>query len=213
MKKVITVLLVLALAITAVTAANIKVGAELGYGVDFLKLSGKNDGGKVSYKLLNRGIAANLTGEYGFNDNLGIKLSAGVMYAFKAKNLSNSEINTIINKNSGLYFDLILDGKYSFNINEKFAVSSLAGVEMVYGYLMKNGNEDDKENKNLALGVNAGIEASYMIIDNLYISGGVSASWMFVNISKALNDIKKDMSNSHLNSFFIRPYVGAQYAF
>ncbi len=213
MKKVITVLLVLALAITAVTAANIKVGAELGYGVDFLKLSGKKDGGKVSYKLLNRGIAANLTGEYGFNDNLGIKLSAGVMYAFKAKNLSNSEINTITNKNSGLYFDLILDGKYSFNINEKFAVSSLAGVEMVYGYLMKNGNEDDKKNKNLALGVNAGIEASYMIIDNLYINGGVSASWMFVNISKALNDIKKAMSNSHLNSFFIRPYVGAQYAF
>ena len=216
MKKVITVLLVLALAITALSAANIKVGAELGYGVDILKFSGKKNDTKISQKYLNRGIAANITGEYGFNDNFGIKLSAGVMYGFKAKVTSNSgDDSSAANapKNSGLYLDLILDGKYSFNINEKFAVSSLAGVEMLYGYLLKKGNADDKAAKNLALGINAGLEVSYMIIDNLSINGGVSASWMFVNTNKSVNDMKKASSNAHLNNFYIRPYVGAQYAF
>ena len=217
MKKVITVLLVLALAITALSAANIKVGAELGYGVDILKVSGKNGDTKISQKYLNRGIAANITGEYGFNDNFGIKLSAGVMYGFKAKvtssNSDDGSNDKYAPKNSGLYLDLILDGKYSFNINEKFAVSSLAGVEMLYGYLLKKGNADDKAAKNLALGINAGLEVSYMIIDNLSINGGVSASWMFVNTNKSINDMKKASSNAHLNNFYIRPYVGAQYAF
>ncbi len=226
MKKVITVLLVLALAITAVTAANIKVGAELGYGVDIFKATKMNDGEKeFANYYLNRGIAANLTGEYDFNDSFGVKLSAGIMYAFKPYNkyvASNNEgkyKKMDSAKNSGLYFDVILDAKYSFNLNEKFALSALAGVELVSGHYVKYGDKNvDKKTNNVGIGLNVGAEVSYMIIDNLYINGGVSGSWMFVNINKYKEflDITACGTSTMTylyKSFYIRPYVGAQYAF
>lgn len=221
MKKVLTVLLVLVLAVSAVSAAKVKVGAELGYGIDILKASGKMDEMKGSYTYLNNGITANLTGEYDLNEELGVKLSAGVMYGFKAKIIeklgSDKEITTCP-KNSGIYFDVLLDAKYSFNFSKQFAVAGLGGVEMVYGHFTKSGDKEaDKETKNLAFGVNAGVEVSYMVIDNLYINGGVSVSWLFVNTNKILNEMKKAAKESggkiSINSFYIRPYVGATYAF
>ena len=220
MKKVLTVLLVLALAITALSAADIKVGAELGYGVDIFKVTAKEDGEKKwDNYFLNRGIAANLTGEYDFNDSFGVKLSAGIMYAFKPYGKRDkAKYGKLVDKNSGLYFDVILDAKYSFNLNEKFALSALAGVELVSGHYIKGSIADDKKTNNVGIGLNVGAEVSYMIIDNLYINGGVSGSWMFVNKNKyeeALGAGSLAASNPtyYYNSFYIRPYVGAQYAF
>ncbi len=224
MKKVLTVLLVLALAITTVSSANIKVGAEVGFGIDNIKYNYKKGGSTASEKkvsLVNKGISANLTGEYGFNDNLGVKLSAGVMYGFKAKeDPAKEEGETGELKNSGIFFDVLVDAKYSFNISEKLSVSGLGGVEVLYGNLKKSSTGMDKDNKNtnLALGVNAGLEVGYKLIDNLSINGGVSASWMFVNTGKWKKSMTPD-SNQQGDKFaiksnlYIRPYVGAQYAF
>ena len=215
MKKVLTVLLVLALAITALSAANIKVGAEVGFGIDTIKYTGKKSGSEQKHSLVNKGISANLTGEYGFNDNLGVKLSAGVMYGFKAKEDSKES-----DKNSGIFFDVLVDAKYSFNISEKLSLAGLGGVEVLYGNLKKSSTGMDSENKNtnFALGVNAGLEVAYKLIDNLSINGGVSASWMFVNIGKWMDSKKKHYSGSGDTfalkyNLYIRPYVGAQYAF
>ena len=214
MKKVLTVLLVLALAITALSAANIKVGAEVGFGIDTIKYTGKKSGTEKKHSLVNKGISANLTGEYGFNDNLGVKLSAGVMYGFKAKEDSKKS-----DKNSGIFFDVLVDAKYSFNISEKLSLAGLGGVEVLYGNLKKSSSGVDSENKNtnFALGVNAGLEVAYKLIDNLSINGGVSASWMFVNTGNWMKHNKKMLNAGDKfavkYNLYIRPYVGAQYAF
>ncbi len=218
MKKVLTVLLVLALAITALSAANIKVGAEVGFGIDTIKYTGKKSGSEQKHSLVNKGISANLTGEYGFNDNLGVKLSAGVMYGFKAKEDSKKS-----DKNSGIFFDVLVDAKYSFNISEKLSLAGLGGVEVLYGKLNKSSSSSEstpsnEKSTNLALGVNAGLEVAYKLIDNLSINGGVSASWMFVNIGKWMDSKKNHYSGSGDTfalkyNLYIRPYVGAQYAF
>ncbi len=219
MKKVLTVLLVLALAITAVSSANIKVGAEVGFGIDNIKYNyKKSSSSEKKVLLLNKGISANLTGEYGFNDNLGVKLSAGVMYGFKAKeDPAKEEGETGELKNSGIFFDVLVDAKYSFNISEKLSVSGLGGVEVLYGNLKKS-DKDKEKNTNLALGVNAGLEVAYKLIDNLSINGGVSASWMFVNTGKWKKSMESFCDGSGdkfaiKSNLYIRPYVGAQYAF
>ena len=121
-----------------------------------------------------------------------------------------------------MYFDFATDFKYSIPVNKDFALSGLAGIEMLYGSLSReSGLTDDekKMTKNFALGLNVGLEASFEVIENLYINGGVTGAWFFVNKCEAIETMKDAMNMFGANvkmsssSFYIRPYLGATYAF
>lgn len=227
MKKLFAIIFISVLVVAGLSA-NFKVGAELGWGFDFynlkMSISGSDESGKETIK--NSGLALNLVGEYDFDESMGIKASAGLMFAGKAKAVESgsgkSGEEQVTSEKSGLYFDFATDFKYSIPVNKDFALSGLAGVEMLYGYLAK-GSEIEKElqekYKNFSFGLNVGLEASFEVIENLYINGGVTGAWFFVNKCEAIETMKDAMNMFGANvkmsssSFYIRPYLGATYAF
>lgn len=232
-KKVLVGLLVLALAVAGLSAKDlgIKVGGELGWGIDIARMRIEEDDGYNSKtKAVNNGFAANLTGEYDFNETWGVKASFGMMFAGKT-NLKHSDSegdswSQKLTENAGLYIDFAVDGKYTYAINDKISVSGLAGFELVSGYLAKgkgllgtslgtrSSDEDLSIFKNTAIGVNGAVEGSYKVTDKITVSGGVSAAWFFINTTK-LVDYFKDLDDvvKGVASFYIRPYVGATYSF
>ena len=232
MKKLFAIIFISVLVVAGLSA-NFKVGAELGWGFDFynLKMSSSVAGVSIKGEMLfkNNGPALNLVGEYDFNESMGIKASAGLMFAGKAKAVESesgkSGETQEASERSGLYFNFATDFKYSIPVNKNFALSGLAGVEMLYGYLAK-GSEIEKElqekYKNFSFGLNVGLEASFEVIENLYINGGVTGAWFFVNKNEMVEETKNAMNsinslggsgNISTSNFYIRPYLGATYAF
>ncbi len=226
-KKVLAVLLVLAIAVTAVSAkeVGVKVGAELGWGFDTVKstLTTKILGSSSSEvtKYYNNGFAANLTAEYDFNEYFGVKASFGLMFAGQAKaKTGDSDKEEIGTEKSGTYIDAALDAKYSIALSDTLTLGALAGVEIVNGYIyMTSSSDANKYLSNFAFGLNAGAELSYDIAKNIDINFGCTAAWFFVNNADALEG--KSVENAKLDSgisykstsFFVRPYVGCTYAF
>lgn len=225
-KKVLVTLLVIALALVSVSAKDlgIKVGGELGWGFESLifKVSDGNEEWKGE-KVKNNGFSVNLTGEYDFNKNWGVKASFGMMFAGKASaSVGNYATGWndwfSLKEKSGLFIDFAVDAKYTYSINKNISVSGLAGIELLSGYLAKTGDEEtDEKNNNFALGINAGVEGSYLIADNISLNAGANFSWMFVNNCETFDSIRDDASEDgskcSIHGFYIRPYVGATYAF
>ncbi len=218
-KKVLVTLLVIALALVSVSAKDlgIKVGGELGWGIQngsakFSKGSTTFEGIKES----NNGFAINLTGEYAFDKNWSVKADMGLMFAGKTKLTIDGESGNA-KENSGVYFDLAVDGKYTYAINKQFSVSGLAGIEMVSGYLAKTGEEDDEELQNVGIGLNLGVEGGYNLNDKITITAGFDFAWLFINTNKFINDLAKEVKDeggkATITNLYVRPYVGATYAF
>ena len=232
-KKCLVILLVLALALTGLCAkdSGFKVGGQLGWGFDYGKMKTVAEDDTTTYTSKNNGFALNLTGEYDFNKNWAVRANLGMMLAGKASCAFKTDAFNA-GKRSGLYIDFALDGKYTFVINEKVSLSALSGLEVVAGYLAKDIKEglggcalassessySDSNFYNVAFGVNLGLEGSYKLTDKISIVGGATGSWLFVNSSKFVATVKKAVEGDSgtkfsAASFYIRPYVGAQYAF
>ena len=218
-KKVLVTLLVIALAIVSVSAKDlgIKVGGELGWGIQTGSIKGESQSyDSDDMKTTNNGFSLNLTGEYAFDKNWSVKADMGLMFAGKA-NVSIESASRTAEKASGAYFDFAVDGKYTYAINKQFSVSGLAGIEMIYGYLAKFGTSDDEDNKNFGMGVNFGVEGGYNLDDKITITAGFDFSWLFINSNKEINDMAKKTKDAGgkvtIVNLYMRPYVGATYAF
>ena len=232
-KKVIAVLLVLVLVAGAVSAkeVGVKVGAELGWGFDIVKstLTTKvlSKSTSTVSKYYNNGFAGNLTAEYDFNEYFGLKASFGLMFAGQTKTSSKTgdsdEVTATRDEKAGTYIDAALDAKYTVKLADSLSLSALAGVELVSGHVLKTDSDDlNKDYKNLAFGLNAGVEFSYEVAKNVNLNVGFSAAWLFVNNAKALKESgsstviggKTLTSASYkASSLYFRPYVGCTYAF
>ena len=222
-KKVLVTLLVIALALVSVSAKDlgIKVGGELGWGIQTGSIKGESQSyDSDDMKTTNNGFSLNLTGEYAFDKNWSVKADFGLMFAGKAKSEMAGEDISDVMESSGLYIDFAVDGKYTYAINKQFSVSGLAGVELVSGYLakIKNADEDDlKELKNTGFGINLGVEGGYNLNDDITIVAGFDFSWLFINTNAMVKDAKEDAKKYgyklSVANFFMRPYVGATYAF
>ena len=232
-KKVLAVFLVLVLAVSGLFAKDlgIKVGGQLGWGFDIGRMSNtESDGDKTVIKTKNNGFAFNVTGEYDFDQNWGVKANFGMMFAGKtnfvtlhSKNPSDND-DRKATEAAGLYVDFAVDAMYTYAINDKISVAGHAGLELVAGQLLKNmsairtGKSDDSDPDlyNVAFGLNLGAEGSYKITDEISVVGGVTGAWFFVNSSKRVNEVVenwKDTSDKvSVASFYIRPYIGATYA-
>ena len=236
-KKSIIVLLVLVLSISGLFAkdSGIKVGGQLGWGFDIVKIKIEKDETQIT-KMKNNGFAFNLTGEYDFDENWGVVANLGMMFAGKTTFVNQDSEGVIdnqqLNDRAGLYVDFALDAKYTYAINEKVSVAGLAGLELVAGQLVKSWSsfepsslaesepeeqDSDLDLYNVALGLNLGVEGSYKITDKISIVGGATGAWFFVNTSKAVNDYAAMAEDKgckvSVASFYIRPYVGATYSF
>ncbi len=234
-KKVLTVFLILALVVTALSAkdSGFRVGAQLGWGFDWNKsvatanVLGTTTTSTTVYK--NNGFAGSLTAEYNFDEFWGIRGTAGMMFAGKPSykysvgdNKSDyKEVST--DQKSGLTWDFALDAKYTVALSKKLNLSALAGAELMTGYIWKYESEEaNKDLKNVAFGLNAAAELSYKVNKNVYLNAGVNGAWFFVNnaeILKESNDVvsstlkKLTEATFSTSSFILRPYLGATYAF
>ncbi len=228
-KKVLVTLLVIALALSGLWAKSsaMKVGVELGLGLDTMKstLSGKvgSSESSTTTKYKNSGFAVNLTGEYAIDKNWSVKLDGGLMFAGKASMKTGDADAVEASETSGLYMDFALDGKYTASINKQISASAFGGVEMVIGHVQKTGSEDaDKKNNNVAFGLNFGGEMAYAIDKSFSIVAGCDFAWLFVNNCEAFKNSSSTLtvggksyaSAKYSNySLYLRPYVGAAYAF
>ena len=230
-KKVLVTLLIVALAVASVSAAKstgIKVGVELGLGIDTFKskTTGTFIGNESTktFKHKNSGFAANLRAEYAFDENWSVKADGGIMIAGKATTtVSGSDSKTTENEASGVFGNVALDGKYTAAINKQFSASAFAGLELAVGHIYKTGSEDfDKKLNNVAFGLNFGGEFGYVINKEFSIVAGCDFAWFFVNANDVYKNDSKDLSYSGSSilsakvsntSLSLRPYVGATYAF
>ncbi len=230
-KKLLVLLLVAALALTTVAAkdAPFKVGAQFGWGFDNFYARSKftNDSSTFSdvlTKVKNNGIAATVVGEYELSDNFALRANVGIMYAGKAKvsviNKKSSSEGTEVTKSekSGLYFDATFCLKYTLSLSNELSLSAVGGVELLTGKIFKTGNADtDNSLKNLAFGLNLAGEVAYKINSNIYLNGGVSASWFMINNNEYFKESESKYGqykySYKVNSLYFRPYVGMTYAF
>lgn len=230
-KKLLVLLLVAALALTTVAAkdAPFKLGAQLGWGFDNFYARSKFSNDSSTYsdvlsKVKNNGIAATVVGEYELSDNFALRANVGIMYAGKAKlsvtdKLKSKELATdTVSDKSGLYFDAAFGLKYTLSLSKELSLSAIGGVELLKGNLYKTGNADsDKELNNLAFGLNIAGEVAYKINSNIYLNGGVSASWFMLNNNKYFKESESKYGSYKysykINSLYFRPYVGMTYAF
>lgn len=230
-KKLIVVMLALALVLSAVSAKDVPfaVGAQLGWGFDTLYGRSKGTSGDTivvdsTRKYANNGVALNVIGEYELSDSFAIRANLGMMYAGKAtytltdnKNQKDNTSSTYSEK-SGLYFDVAAGLKYKVDFSKTLSLSGIAGVELLSGKLYKTGNTDtDNKAKNLAFGLNLALEVSYKINKNFYLNGGVSSSWFMINNTEAISSQESSVGSykytRKINSLYFRPYAGMTYAF
>ena len=234
-KKVIAVLLVLVLVAGAVSAkeVGVKVGAELGWGFDIVKLtdSGKvalsDKTGTITNKYKNNGFSATITAEYALSEYFSVKGSFGLMFAGQTKQTvkagDKAATDSTFDKKAGTYIDAALDAKYTVKLSDDLSLSALAGIEMLSGYIYKTEYEDlNKDYKNFSFGLNVAPELSYAINKNVSLTLGCNLAWFFVNNAKLLESSENSLTiqgyslasaKRSATSFFIRPYVGCTYAF
>ena len=228
-KKVLVVLMVLVLAVAGLSAkGSVKAGAQLGWGFDIasMNVTEKNKEGSMGAK--NNGFAFALTGEYAFDKNWSVKANFGMMFAGKATagyNARGLNVEVYSEEASGLYIDAAIDAKYTYAINKQISVAGFAGFELVSGQLLKDFDSvvdqlgigyDDSNFANVGFGVNLGVEGAYQLTNEVAITGGVNFAWLFVNSfssTEFAKSMQEEADKFSVNSFYIRPYHGATYAF
>ena len=230
-KKVLVVLMVLVLAVAGLSAkGNIKAGVQLGWGFDTGSLKCLIQDVNAKFEAKNNGFAFALTGEYAFDKNWSVKANLGMMFAGKTT-LVESDGKTSADlkseKEAGPYFDVAIDAKYTYAINKQISVAGLAGLELVSGQLLKdldyilesslrNSSFEDSNFYNVAFGVNLGVEGAYQLTNEVAITAGFSGAILFVNSfssSEMATFLTGYGEKPSIISFYLRPYVGATYAF
>ena len=228
-KKVLVVLMVLVLAVAGLSAkGSVKAGAQLGWGFDIasMNVTKKNEEGSMGAK--NNGFAFALTGEYAFDKNWSVKANFGMMFAGKATvgiNTDDTNVEVYSEEASGLYIDAAIDAKYTYAINKQISVAGFAGFELVSGQLLKDFDSvadkfgiglGDSTFANVGFGVNLGVEGAYQLTNEVAITGGVNFAWLFVNSfssTEFAKSMQAEVDKFSVNSFYIRPYLGATYTF
>jgi opacity protein-like surface antigen len=189
-KKVLVIALVLVLAVSSVFAAkaDMKVGAQLGYGGRSLTATDNN----LRATLASNGFYGAFTFEYGVTDAISVKAEAGintmgtmVLYMKNTKtgetaNPTESPYKTPVN------FTLFVGALYNYAINKEFTVYGGAGIDVLMGLAAED--MDDTFNAGIGLGLELG--ASYAIDKQLSVNVGGKFGWHFINTNENYKDEK-----------------------
>ena len=216
-KKVVVIALVLVLAVGSVFAAkksaDIKIGAQLGYGGRSVTLSGKDTFKGNSYKLSNGGFYGAFTFEMGLTEDLSLKAEAGINTMGKEQtSLKLKKIDPIkgeYSESTPVNFSLFAGAMYNLELSKELTMSFGAGVDMMMGKL--SSDEDAKSNTAIGLGAEAGV--AYAINDQISITCGAKFGWHFINTNDDIEDVKAkigdDVSTSLVSYKFL---AGVTYA-
>ncbi len=214
-KKVLVIALVLVLAVGSVFAAkkaDMKVGAQLGFGADSVTASGKGDLSGNSTNVLHSGFYGAFTFEYGVSEDVSLKAEAGINTMGKAKTTITvkklgTNSNTSEDENTPINFTVFAGAIYNIELNKQLSAYVGGGLDMLIGKL--SSNEDAETNAAIGLGAEAGV--SYAIDKKLSINAGGKFGWHFVNTNADVEDAKSgdNYSTSNISYKF---YAGATYA-
>ena len=191
MKKVLAIVLVLCLVLGAAFAAkqgDVKVGAQLGYGSDSIKLTYSDN----TYATTNNGgfyFAA--TGEYYFSEALAGKAEFGVNTMGKASgkgSVAGISKTSTASESSPMQFSAYVGTEYGIEISKEMNIALGIGWDMMIGKASKA--DDAKTNAAMGLGFEA--VGAYAVNKNIAVTLGAKFGWHFINTD---DQIKKDLSN------------------
>lgn len=187
----------------AAKKADIKVGAQAGYGSTTMNGSVTVLNTTTYTKYSQGGFYFAATGEYGVNENVGIKAGFGINTYSDAK-ISvkigsgdwNSQSSTD-NDNLPLQMILSVAPVYNYELNKEITVSGAAGLEMMMG---KESTADDAKTK-VEVGFGLEATASYALNKQLSVGGGIKFAMLFGS---------RDDNSYRYSS--VKAFAGATYA-
>ncbi len=201
MKKLSLFILVLVFSALSLFA-SFNVGLDLGWGFQGINKTYNAD----TIKYRNNGFSGALYVGYDFNEDWGLRGKAGLSYYGKTT-INGTSYNDF--KASGLTFDLALDAVNTTSINSALDFVTFFGLKMVKGNVYKT-TYDSKDRSHFAFGVNVGCEVAYEIVNNLSLHLGADCAWLFFAKSPCLKEVG---SSAGVNTFILKPYIGAGYSF
>lgn len=213
-KKVLVIALVLVLALGSVFAAkkaDMKVGAQLGFGARSVTFYGKESLKDNSLNYLNTGFYGAFSFEYGVTEAISIKAEAGINTMGTAKRSlkvgSTSFDSKKESSNTPVNFTIFAGAMYNKALNKELSIYAGAGIDMMVGKLYAN--EDAKTNAAIGLGAEAGV--AYAIDKKLSINAGGKFGWHFVNTNDDVEEAKVGDNHGTTNLTY-KFYAGVTYA-
>ena len=213
MKKVFAIVLIACFAFGvafAAKSADLKVGAQLGYGGEFLKLS------KDSYyiKVNNGGFYAAGTFELGLSDALALKAEAGINTMGKAKYTVKlgplGEGSYTAAESSPIHFSAYAGGQFALELSKDFDFLLGAGVDALIG---KESSADNAK-VNAAIGIGAEAIGSYKASKDMAVTFGAKFGWHFINTDDNIDDAYGSLGDNGVSTsnISLKFFAGVTYA-
>ena len=201
MKKVLAIALVLCLVMGAVFAAkgDIKVGAQLGYGVGFANVKTSEEVAPgVKASIVSKGHAGGLyltgVGLYDITDEVSVKAAIGINTFGKMKTKVSVTVagETVSDEQESpdtmpTDFSIYLGGQYAFAVTKEIKIAAGAGLDMAIG---KTSKADDAKT-NCSIGIGAEVIGSYSINKQLDVNIGARYSFYFIDTDENLKETRK----------------------
>jgi len=187
MKKVFAIVLIACFAFGvafAAKSADLKVGAQLGYGMHIITAKYDSDN---HLKATNGGFYAAGTFEFGLSDALALKAEAGINTMSKAKSsctLVGVTIDTSSDKAAPIQFSAYVGAEYLLELSKDIDLALGAGWDMMIG---KESTADDAKT-NAAMGLGLEAVGAYKVNKNIAITLGAKFGWHFINTDDDLAD-------------------------
>lgn len=201
-KKIFVIVLIVCLTFGmafAAKKADIKVGAQVGYGSATAKTSYSNS----TYKYQQGGLYIAANAEYEIKENIAVKAGLGINTFSAAKgsvkigsgdwhSYSATDLDNI-----PMQFLISVAPVYNYELNKEVTISGAAGLELMLGKESKA--TDAKTKMEFGFGIEAA--ASYALNKELSVGGGIKFGMLFGN--------KNDHSYNYST---VKAFAGATYA-
>ncbi len=212
MKKVFAIVLIACIAFGVAFAAktDLKVGAQLGYGAELLKVS--KDSSYV--KINNGGFYAAGTFELGLSDAFAIKAEAGINTMGKAKTTTKlgsvAEVSGTASEASPIHFSAYAGGQYALELSKDFDLLLGAGVDALIG--KESSSDDAKVNAAIGLGLEAA--GAYNVNKNVAVTFGAKFGWHFINTDDDIADYYSTLDDNDvaISNVSFKVFAGLTYA-
>ena len=213
MKKVFAIILMVSLVFGMAFAAKssgLKVGAQAGYGAEFLKLSKDSSYIKVN----NGGFYFAGTAEYDFSDSFAGKVELGINTMGKAKSTAKiggiAEVTGTASEASPMHFSAYVGGEFALEVSKDFNFLVGAGLDALIG---KESSDDDAK-VNAAIGLGLEAVGAYSVNKNVAVTFGAKFGWHFINTDDDIDDAYGSLGDNGVSTsnVSLKFFAGITYA-
>jgi hypothetical protein len=213
MKKVFAIVLIACIAFGvafAAKSADLKVGAQLGYGGMSLKMADAEAPSSNYIQVSLGGFEFAGTAEYQIADAVSLKAELGMNLFGKAKTVmciaGHKSDPSEADSSTGPNFIIYLGAQYNLELSKEINLGVGAGFDVLMGKL----DSEDSDSFNAAMGLGAEVVGSYAIDKNISINLGGKFAWHFINTNE---DIKNASgSDTRITNLAYQIFAGATYA-